>query len=332
MRIQLFIDTNAYLKFYHFSNEDLEELNKLLVLLENDQIELHLPEQVINEFKRNRDVKLADALKQLKESKLNNQFPQFCKGYAEFEKLKKLIKDYNSEKQALLKNVMLSIESNSLNADKILQELFEKACVHKTTEEFLARAKRRFDLGNPPGKDKSYGDALNWEVLLNVVEEHEDLYFVADDKDWFSKINNSHFNSYLKDEWKEKKNSKINFYKTLSDFFKDVLPDIKLATELEKDLLIAKLVDSGTFYDSRKILQKLSKFESFSTEQANQYISASISNTQVHWISEDEDINEYLYTFVENNKDKIDEEILNAFYESIPKLEGEAVDYDDLPF
>ena len=50
MAIHLFIDTNVYLKFYHYSNDDLEELNKLLVLLDNEKLELYLPEQVINEF------------------------------------------------------------------------------------------------------------------------------------------------------------------------------------------------------------------------------------------------------------------------------------------
>ena len=88
MAIHLFIDTNIYLKFYHFSNDDLEELNKLHVLLDNDNLELYLPEQVRNEFNRNRDTKLADALKTFNTAKLEFQFPQFCKEYDEYEKLK----------------------------------------------------------------------------------------------------------------------------------------------------------------------------------------------------------------------------------------------------
>ena len=98
MAIHLFIDTNVYLKFYHFSNDDLEELSKLKVLMDNDQLELHLPEQIADEFNRNRDTKLEDSLKTFNQSKLSTQFPQFCKGYKEYETLKKLIKDYDREK------------------------------------------------------------------------------------------------------------------------------------------------------------------------------------------------------------------------------------------
>lgn len=320
MPIHLFIDTNVYLKFYHFSNDDLEELNKLIVLMDNDKLELYLPEQIKNEFYRNRDTKLADALKTFNQSKLNNEFPQFCKGYKEYDSLKKIIREYDKEKQALLKNIMFEIEIYSLRADKLIDILFSKANNLNTTNELIEKSKLRYDLGNPPGKNKSYGDALNWETLLEKVENKNDLYFIADDKDYFSEINISNFNTYLLNEWERKKSSKIKFYKTLTDFFKDAFPDIKLATEFEKDILISKLIESGNFYNSRNILHKLTKFDSFSTEQANQYVSASLNNSQIRWISEDEDINEYLHDFVEKNKENIDSDLLVEFYRTIPNL------------
>jgi len=127
----------------------------------------------------------------------------------------------------------------------------------------------------------------------------------------------SRFNTFLLNEWENKKSPKIIFYKTLASFFKEVFPDIKLATELEKDILIAKLVESGNFYNS---LHKLSKFDSFSTEQVNQYISASMNNSQILWISDDEDINEYLHNFAQNNKEKIEKDLLSEFYNIIPNL------------
>lgn len=327
MAIHLFIDTNVYLKFYHFSNDDLEELNKLHVLLDNNKVELYLPEQVINEFGRNRDNKLADALKTLSLNKLNNQFPQFCKEYEEYDILKKLMRDYEHEKQKLLKNVMLAIDTSSLKADKTIDLLFKKAKVIKITTELVEKSKLRFDLGNPPGKNKSYGDALNWESLIANTEDGNDIYFIADDKDYFSEINNSNFNAFLLNEWTKKKGTKIKFYKTLSDFFKDVLPEIKLATELEKELLISQLESSPNFYTSRYTLKKLSKLDSFSSEQINQILSSSINNTQIHWISSDDDINEYLYNFVETYSDKIDAGLLKEFITEIPKNK-----INDLPF
>ena len=215
---------------------------------------------------------------------------------------------------------MLAIETENLKADKIIELLFSKAKKIIIDQELVEKAKLRFDLGNPPGKNKSYGDAINWESLLQNVEDYNDLYFIADDKDYFSEIINSNFNSYLQNEWTQRKGTKIKFYKTLSDFFKDVFPDIKLATELEKDLLITNLEGAGSFYNARNILQKIYKFDNFSSEQVNQIITSSLENSQIFWISDDEDINEMLNNIVDNNKDKINEELFKEFKSKIPRL------------
>ena len=47
--MHFFIDTNAYLSFYHFSGDDLEELKKLGVLIKQKQLTLVVPEQTRNE-------------------------------------------------------------------------------------------------------------------------------------------------------------------------------------------------------------------------------------------------------------------------------------------
>ena len=54
--LNLYIDTNAYLSFFHLTSDDLEELKKLELLIETTrEIQLHLPEQTYDEFNRNRD-------------------------------------------------------------------------------------------------------------------------------------------------------------------------------------------------------------------------------------------------------------------------------------
>jgi hypothetical protein len=42
--VNLFIDTNIFLSFFHLTSEDLEELKKLIVLIDNGEIRLFLPE------------------------------------------------------------------------------------------------------------------------------------------------------------------------------------------------------------------------------------------------------------------------------------------------
>ena len=60
--MNIFIDTNVYLSFYHLSSDDLEELKKLVVLAREGKVVLLLPEQVIDEFRRNRAANLRSVL------------------------------------------------------------------------------------------------------------------------------------------------------------------------------------------------------------------------------------------------------------------------------
>ncbi|MDD6413008.1 MAG: PIN domain-containing protein [Blautia sp.] len=53
----LFIDTNIWLSLYHFTNDDLNQFNKLKDMLDAE-IRLFVPRQVKDEITRNREAKL----------------------------------------------------------------------------------------------------------------------------------------------------------------------------------------------------------------------------------------------------------------------------------
>lgn len=325
--MNLFIDTNIYLKFYHFTSDELEELQKLIILIEEQKLKLFLPKQVIQEYKRNREVKIADALKKMSEEKLNNTFPVFCKEYREYGELQKTITKYKELKNKLTKDLKVAIDSNSLKADRVIENLFNKAFIVDFEEEVISKAKLRFDLGNPPGKNNSYGDAISWESLILKVPDGEDLYFLSDDKDYFSIIDNSKFNNYLFDEWKIHKSSKIVFYKSLSDFFKSNYPDIKLATELYKDIMIKNLEESGNFAMARKNLHKLDAVDNFNSDQINRIIKIAYTNSQLFWIGDDSDINEILFRFERDYNHVLTEENILEFNKKYNEKKE-----DDLPF
>lgn len=307
--INLYIDTNAYLTFYHLTSDDLEELKKLKVLIEKGEITLYLPEQTYDEFNRNRDVKIADALMRFKEDKLNNQFPQISKEYEEYGKMREAIKMFDKNKTQLLNKLSEDIFEKNLAADKVIEKLFDKAFFYETTTNLIEISKTRFELGRPPGKNNSYGDAINWETILEIVPKNEDLYFISDDKDFYSKIDQSFFNSYLKDEWFKKKNSQIYYYRRISEFFKDQFPQIKIASEYEKESLLHEFAESGSFATTRNKLNKLSKFDDFSTDQINTFVSACINNIQINWIKSDHDIKVMISKIISLNKDKIDKDL-----------------------
>src|SRR6266542_4983915 len=131
--MKLFIDTNIFLSFYHLTSEDLEELRKLGVLLEQKEVTLYLTDQVKAEFRRNRELKIADALKRLAEQRLNSQFPQMCKDYSEYRELRDLQKNYEIAHSVLLKGISRDVAAQTLKADKTIQELFSKATSLETT-------------------------------------------------------------------------------------------------------------------------------------------------------------------------------------------------------
>jgi len=322
MNINLFIDTNVYLGFYHFSNEDLEELRKLLVAMRNRDIKLFVTEQVKQEFTRNREAKIADALKQFAEQKLPNQFPQLFKNYIQYEEMRNSLHIFEEHKSKIIETLTKDIEEKTLTADQIISELFASATVIAVTADVLEKAKLRLDLGNPPGKNGSYGDAINWETLLSEIPTFEDLYLVSDDRDYSSDIDKSKPRQFLKEEW-EKEHGKIFFYQRLSDFFSDKFPNIKLASELYKELLINDLTNSPNFSFTHGVLRKLSKYiADFAEPQVNQITDALIENRQVYWISQDGDVQDFVRTLIKEKGNMIVTEKLEKI-QSIYNNNGE---------
>lgn len=326
--MNLFIDTNVFLHIYHYSGDDLTELDKLSVLIRNSDLKLFLPEQVYNEFYRNRDNTLADTLKEFRKDKLDKQFPQVTKHYEEYKKMRESIKLYEESKQSMLDKLQNDIVTDNLKADKVINSLFSNAIHVQLDDEIIQKAKQRFDLGNPPGKNESYGDAINWESLLKATPNLEPLVFISDDGDYYSKVDDSLFNPYLLKEWQKIKHSNIIHFRNLTVFFRENFPQIKLADELEKNLLIEKLAISGSFTTTHLVLSKLSSFNDFTREQINDIILACVSNNQVYWIATDQDIKDNLSKIVLKHSELIDPDLFNQFID-IYNDEDEGIEMDN---
>jgi hypothetical protein len=73
----------------------------------------------MDEFRRNRDTKIADGMKRLREQRLNLQFPQMCKDYPEYKKLRSLQKEYDERHSALLEQLSVDVGSERLKADTL---------------------------------------------------------------------------------------------------------------------------------------------------------------------------------------------------------------------
>ncbi len=318
MATNLFIDTNIFLSFYHLTGEDLEELKKLSALIEKDKVQLLLPTQVIIEFERNRDGKIADAIRHLRDQKLNFRFPQLSKEYAEYETLRGLQKNYEKTHSRLLEKIRKDVEARKLAADQLVKKLFQLGKELETTQDHIAAARLRMDLGNPPGKKGSLGDAINWEALLAADLDSDDLHFVTEDRDYFSPLNPDEFDSYLASEWEERGfTAELIVYRKLSGFFKQEFPEIKLASEVDKDLLIAQLGASRSFAKTHSVVSELSQFSEFSVYQVDAILSTATSNNQVGWILDDEDVKAFVTSVVEGKEEKLNQEALQYVFEQI---------------
>jgi hypothetical protein len=308
------------LSLYEFSNNDLKQFRKIGSFIEAKEVEILLPEQVHNEVYRRRETMINEVInrfeKQFKESKIH--VPNICKEYENWPDLNKKIVDLQRLLQTLpqtFKNFTNMVRqdaiNNKLHADVVIKEIFGKVNLLECTDEITARANSRFDAGNPPGKGKSYGDAINWETLLCNVSEGENLYFVGREKDYCSALDGGKFNPYLLNEWNKKKKSDVCFYKSLPAFINEHVQAIELESEYQKNELIDLLDKSDNFSRTHYIIKQLNFYRKWTPNQIVSLCKIANTNSQVYWIIGDPDIRGFYTAILNNypNKDQADTDI-----------------------
>jgi hypothetical protein len=154
------------------------------------------------------------------------------------------LKQYEQAHAALNERILTDIKAKNLKADRLILSLFSAGKKLVADRDLLDRARFRMGVGNPPGKNNSLGDAINWECLLDETPAGEDLFFITGDKDYCSALNDDEFSDFLLNEWHHKKQTKIYFYKRLSGFCKEQFPEIAIASVRDKEFLIRDLVNS----------------------------------------------------------------------------------------
>jgi hypothetical protein len=310
--MQLFIDTNILLSFYSLNQDDLAELSKLIEAIDQNQITLLLTDQIIDEFNRNREQRIDGSIKSLRNQTFNPQFPQLCEDYPEIDTLRESLKHYEQAHNALTTKISIDIKAKNLKADRIIQSLFKLGTKLTNSSTMLDRARLRMGVGNPPGKNNSLGDAINWECLLDQTLTGEDLYFITGDKDYCSALCDDDFSDFLLAEWHLKKQTTIHFYKRLASFCKEQFPEITLATARDKDFLIRDLANSQSIAQTQAAIAKLSYYSEFTAAQVNSIIAAAISNRQIGWSIEDDQVSSFLRSVVDQNQKYLDVASLDA--------------------
>lgn len=223
--IKLFIDTNKYLDFYRYKEENREILDKLAL---SDNI--IITEQVIREFKRNRVTELNNLLDKIlaKEKQFTNNMCNIEPMGIFSDRITEINKK-NSKFIDQIKNSFKPIEDeirNMIDDDKndIVLDTFNKIISNDSTifieddEEVYNLAIKRNNLGGVPRSEKNGFKSLTvcdeyiWESLLSTSDY--DLVFVTKDSTYLDNKN------ILSEEYKTKTENNIFFIKYVSEALK----------------------------------------------------------------------------------------------------------------
>lgn len=292
--MHVFIDTNILLNFFHFSKDELDALQNVFASHEHGSAKVHLTQQVCDEFKRNRENRIKDALKRFEDKKFAAQLPSFMKAYGEYEEIRKLSSELQKKKKDILDKADQDVTNKNLLADQLIGEIFEKSEVIETTREIYDSASMRMSIGNPPGKNGSIGDAINWIVLLKTVPKDENLHVISEDGDFYSSLNQNSPHPFLVEEWNTKKDSSLFVYRTLSDFMKEHFDGVAFSFDKNKEALIDDLRYTGDFSATHWLIAKLEQYSYFSLKEVNKILDAASENNQFGWIVTDYDVLDFL--------------------------------------
>lgn len=225
--------------------------------------------------------------------------PNMVKGFPECTQLKKEMDELKEKHEDLTKKVNQAVADKSLDSDRVIKEIFSVCNTLKEDKKIVKEAVLRYHTGNPPGKDRRYGDAINWLTLLEEVPDGEDLYFISSDKDYASDYQKGTFNTYLQDEWNDIKGSTIHYFTSLTEFFNKHLTEIQLANELtaefeRKENLVKDFENSYSFAETHSVIRKLMNYDTWSEDHKQRIAQAAIDNFQISWIKNDPDVVKFL--------------------------------------
>ncbi|MFA4848736.1 MAG: PIN domain-containing protein [Methanoregula sp.] len=198
---QIFIDTQIFLNLY----KTKQNVKKILEDIEKIKSYLVFPEQVLDEFVRNRDNKIRELKKNIVDTQNICSFGLFNK-YPEFNDCKELRTQIDDVKKRMLaKCDEILTEPDKDEIFSYLLKLYSdnEVLSIKRTSDIFKRAHQRKLIGNPPITERknSIGDEINWESILDRVKD--DLVIISDDHTYESDI------TFLSREFQQTVNRKI---------------------------------------------------------------------------------------------------------------------------
>jgi predicted nucleic acid-binding protein len=327
--MNVFIDTNVLLDLYHLSGPDLDELRKVIKLAEIKKLNVLLPAQVEDEFWRNRERVISEALDLFDKTKASATLPNLIRSNPKSSELRQAVERVNDLVKELRKVADLEIADHKLKADDVIDSLFKQCPPLAVDANIIDRAKARKELGNPPGKANSLGDAVNWEWLLESTPKGESLVIISSDGDFESELLKGRPKEFLAREWTRAMKGDLELFKGLPDFLKKYFPDIKLSDEIDKSIAIENLENSLSFMATHNAIASLQKYDDFKEADLLRIIDAYSSNQQIRWILGDGDVRSFADKVVALLKTEMLKEAAKPLLKMLEQLETQETDEDE---
>lgn len=293
--IKVFIDANIWLLLYNsFSVDILKQFGKLKSLMRSGAVSVILTKQIKDEVSRNREKKLKEVLDKTENIQFN--FPFLYNGYDDLYKdLYTSFVNFQNLNKQMRERIHTDIFAERLPQDVLIKEMFELSNELETSPAIIEKAITRWKIiGNPPGKDDKCGDAISWETLLDKCDVGEDIFFISDDKDFRSVLDEGKIKQFLSNEWEAVKNSKIYFYRGMSEFISKHIEDIRSDTRKKQDAIIEMLENSGSFATTHRIIEQMAVYDDWTIEHVEKIAQVARRNNQISWILSDDDISEFM--------------------------------------
>ncbi|CAD0363729.1 hypothetical protein CFBP498_49310 (plasmid) [Xanthomonas hortorum pv. vitians] len=366
--INVFIDTNILLNFYSFSEDKSSHLENLTKLVGPDQIIVHLPKQVEDEFWRNRESKIYTVVTEFNKAKPAASIPNHMREMDTAIQYKAALDTAAAAQKKLVGNVLGLAALEDLEVDHRIRALFAASVKHDDCEMALSRAITRMHKGNPPGKPGNIGDRYNWETLLSTLP-NEDLHVVTNDGDFTTPLQpigkQPRPMPFLVKEWAAKApgrnlyvyssiQSLLSYYKNLVDqpeevqsqvglvpnqvaqpaeqnpVAEEVAPVVDPQVELAKQVAIEKLVTSESFQKTHQAITDLTAHIPLITvEDANKLFEAATANNQISRIINDQDVRTFYVTVLNKHFLDADSDLVNVMIELLGLEANEDPEGDD---
>lgn len=295
--LKVFFDANVLISFFRLSNEDVENLQRLVSASYLRKFQIVVTPHLRHEYERFREKAISDGLSNFSVEKLSIQFPPFVKNYGRYEAAVKLIRHLKQEIKDLGKEVREHAASRSLHIDGVIDELFSIAQEIPETPEILAAARLRAEKGHPPRKPQgNLGDALHWESLLSSAMPPETLIIVSRDGDFESDLHSGQPKEFLSDEWRARNGGHggLEIFKSLAEFTKRYAEGIEINSEYSAEFLVGELSRSTSYKRTHEVIEQLRSAPGLTVGLVERILLAIDFNPQVGDIVGDDDFQDFI--------------------------------------